>query len=262
MCKQGKAAVQRPASFVFSKNTSQGARKNLKITNGIRGYAICTSPRSGSNFFCQHLSSTGALGHPLEYFNWRARRFFDHPNFPERVSGQIEKILTMGATSNRIYGLKIFAHQHDWISGEIDWTDALPNLHFVYLSRRDLLQQAVSWAKAIQTGQYRSTQPPNQTAVFDPELIQRQLDALVRERARWEMFYARTGIQPLRIEYEPLVADPLDAVSEVANMMGVKLQPTQDFSRVVIQKQRDLISQEWADRFKMERGNRNILDIV
>lgn len=76
------------------------------------------------------------------------------------------------------------------------------------------------------------------------------------------MFYARTGIQPLRIEYEPLVADPLDAVSEVANMMGVKLQPTQDFSRVVIQKQRDLISQEWADRFKMERGNRNILDIV
>ncbi|TPL71848.1 hypothetical protein FJ941_28635 [Mesorhizobium sp. B2-3-13] len=41
----------------------------------MRGYSICTSPRSGSNFLCQHLSSTGVLGHPLEYFNGRGRRF-------------------------------------------------------------------------------------------------------------------------------------------------------------------------------------------
>ncbi|WP_181166006.1 MULTISPECIES: Stf0 family sulfotransferase [unclassified Mesorhizobium] len=234
----------------------------MKVADGIRGYSICTSPRSGSNFLCQHLSSTGVLGHPLEYFNWRGRRFFNDPTFPECIVGQVEKILTMGATPNRIYGLKIFAHQHDWISREIDWINALPNLHFVYLSRRDLLGQAVSWARAIQTGQYRSSQPANQPAVFDAELIRRQLDVLVRERARWEMFYARTGIEPLRLEYELVVANPQDAVRKVADMMGLQLQPNQDFSKVVIQKQRDSINLEWAHRFKLEQGNPNVLDIV
>ncbi|MGP8122502.1 MAG: Stf0 family sulfotransferase [Xanthobacteraceae bacterium] len=34
-----------------------------------RGYAICTMPRSGSNFLCQLLASSGCLGRPLEYFN-------------------------------------------------------------------------------------------------------------------------------------------------------------------------------------------------
>jgi LPS sulfotransferase NodH len=32
-----------------------------------RGYAICTSGRSGSNVLCQYLASTGLLGKPLEY---------------------------------------------------------------------------------------------------------------------------------------------------------------------------------------------------
>ncbi|ESY73062.1 hypothetical protein X743_14065 [Mesorhizobium sp. LNHC252B00] len=202
------------------------------------------------------------LGHPLEYFNWRGRRFFDDPDFPENVVGQVEKILTMGATPNRIYGLKIFAHQHDWISGQIDWFDALPNLQFIFLSRRDLLGQAISWARALQTSQYRSTQQSSQTAVFDAELIQRQLDALVRERARWEMFFARTGISPLRLEYESIVETPPYAVRQVADMMGVALQRSPDSISVGIQQQRDSISLEWADRFKGERGNPNRLDLV
>ncbi|WP_184874123.1 Stf0 family sulfotransferase [Mesorhizobium sangaii] len=232
------------------------------MSGGVRGYSICTSPRSGSNYLCQHLSSTGMLGHPLEYFNWRGRRIFDDPNFPEDVAGQVEKILTMGATANRIYGLKIFAHQHDWISSETGWFDALPNLRFIFLSRRDILGQAISWARALQTGQYRSTQPVSQETVFDAELIQRQLDALVRERARWEMFFARTGIDPLRIEYESIVADPMDAIRQVADMMGVTLQRSPDSTGIVIQQQRDSISFEWADRFRRERGNPNTLDFV
>lgn len=85
---------------------------------------------------------------------------------------------------------------------------------------------------------------------------------LVRERARWEMFYARTGIEPLRLEYELVVANPQDAVRKVADMMGLQLQPNQDFSKVVIQKQRDSINLEWAHRFKLEQGNPNVLDIV
>jgi LPS sulfotransferase NodH len=48
-------------------------RKNPEVARK-RGYAICTSARSGSNWLCYLLSSTGQLGHPREYFNVEARR--------------------------------------------------------------------------------------------------------------------------------------------------------------------------------------------
>ena len=35
-----------------------------------RGFAICTTPRSGSNLFSQFLTSTGVLGRPLRARTW------------------------------------------------------------------------------------------------------------------------------------------------------------------------------------------------
>ncbi|MFC3323304.1 Stf0 family sulfotransferase [Mesorhizobium cantuariense] len=138
----------------------------------------------------------------------------------------------------------------------------LPNLRFILLSRRDLLGQAISWARALQTSQYRSTQTASQEPVFHAELVQKQLDALVRERARWEMFFARTGMDPLRLEYETIVANPPHAVRQVADMMGVTLQRNPESISVAIQQQRDSTSFEWAVRFRSERGNPNTLDSV
>src|SRR3954452_15582546 len=102
-----------------------------------RGYAICTSPRSGSNLLCQILSSTGVLGHPLEYFNTSGRRAYTDPAFPEHPTEQIRWILTKGATPNGVYGVKLFAFQHDQIAKHVDWTEALPRLEYIYLERND-----------------------------------------------------------------------------------------------------------------------------
>jgi LPS sulfotransferase NodH len=75
----------------------------------LRGYAICTQPRSGSNLMCQYLSSTGRLGYPLEYFNGPARRALGLPNFPDSPGSQIDAILRIGATQNGIYAVKLTA---------------------------------------------------------------------------------------------------------------------------------------------------------
>jgi hypothetical protein len=55
-----------------------------------RGYAICTSGRSGSNLLGQYLSSTGMLGNPLEYFNGAGRRMLGQPDYPDDPSRQID----------------------------------------------------------------------------------------------------------------------------------------------------------------------------
>ncbi|TIX63226.1 MAG: hypothetical protein E5V33_13220 [Mesorhizobium sp.] len=225
----------------------------------MRGFAICTAPRSGSNFVSQLLSSTGQLGRPLEYFNGPGRRYFDDPNYPDDRGRQVDRILTMGATPNGIYGLKIFAHQHDWIEGEIKWTSMLPNLQFVFLRRRDTLAQAISWTRALQTGQYRHGQTPTGEAGFDGEAILARLRAITTEYARWEMYFARNEIAALRIIYEELVDAPQQAIDRIASLFDLR-DVHIDMRQIGVTMQRDEISESWRKRFAKEFGDPDSID--
>jgi LPS sulfotransferase NodH len=229
------------------------------LTVRQRGYAICTQPRSGSNLLCQVLSSTDQLGYPLEYFNGPGRRALGLPDFPDAPELQIEAILRLGATPNGVYALKLFASQFTAVSRRLRWMDLLPNLHFVYLSRDDLLGQAVSWARALQTERYRSTQPAKQAAVYDAVLIRSQLMTIARERAQWEAFFARTGIEPLRIVYERFLEDRSSFVDLIANLVDVE-NPVIDQRKVDVAVQRDAVTEEWKQRFRAEDGDPNMLD--
>ncbi len=224
-----------------------------------RGYAICTQPRSGSNLLCQYLSSTDQLGYPLEYFNGPARRAFGLPDFPDAPELQIEAVLRLGATPNGVYAVKLFASQFAAFSRRLRWMDLLPNLHFVYLSRDDLLGQAISWARALQTEQYRSVQPAKRLAVYDADVIRSRLMAIVRERAQWEAFFARTGIEPLRIVYEGFLEGRSSYVDRVANLVGIE-NPVVDQRKVDLVIQRDAVTVEWEQRFRAENGDPNLLD--
>lgn len=234
----------------------------MKHSIPTRGYAVCTQPRSGSNLLCEYLASTDQLGYPLEYFNGSARRALGIPDFPDDPHQQIDFVLRRAATTNGIYALKLFPHQHDSISASLRWTELLPNLRFVYLERRDLLAQAISWAKALQTSQYRSTQVPQCVPIYDGHAILDRLLAIVRERARWEIFFARTGILPLRIVYEEFVDDPLRHVNRIAEFMDIREQTVVDPSRVSLTIQRNTLSDAWRQQFLAEFGDPNRIDVI
>jgi LPS sulfotransferase NodH len=227
---------------------------------GDRGYAICTSPRSGSNLLCQILSSTERLGHPLEYFNGPGRQTLTDPAFPDDPHEQVRWIRTKGATANGVYGLKLFAFQHDQIASRLAWTAALPRLRYIYLEREDLLGQALSWVRGIQTRKYRSTSSATADSAYDRNLIQTHLNQLVRERARWSLFFARTGITPERLTYDKLVEAPQAVVDQVARLMEIGERAIYDASRIDLAIQRDEVTVEWRKRFIAECGNPDFVD--
>ena len=223
------------------------------ILGGKRGYAICTAPRSGSNLLCQYLASTDVPGKPLEYFNWQGRRAIEDPSYPDAPADQIRMILTRGATDNGVYGVKLFWYQHAELSAAFDWMRALPNLSFIYLERRDRLGQAISWARATQTAQYRSTQPVSSAPSYDAALIRLRLDDIEREYAQWPVFFARRNIAPLRLAYEDFAADPHGAVDGVARTLGIspgRIAP----QRIDLTIQRDALNEEWRARFLRDEG--------
>jgi LPS sulfotransferase NodH len=82
---------------------------------------------------------------------------------------------------------------------------------------------------------------------------------IVRERAQWEAFFARTGIKPLRIIYERFLEDRSSYVDLVADLVDIE-NPVVDQRRVDLVVQRDAVTEEWEQRFRAENGDPNVLD--
>ena len=219
-----------------------------------RGYVICTSARSGSTFFCRLLFSTGLLGVPREYFNFAARRMQD-PNYPKTPRKQLRRVLSHGATKNRIYGLKIFPSQLQRIGAKVDLFRDLPNPVFVRLVRSDLLGQAISQARARQTGQYGSGAPQLRPPVYDQQLIRRYLAELTSDDEFWNRFFALRRMRPVTIDYESIMRDPQAGVDQVARLVGLEAPAPVNLKLVTSKVQRDEINAEWRRRFLSDTGD-------
>lgn len=227
---------------------------------GTLGYAICSVGRSGSSWFAAMLASTGALGRPAEAFNTPSQRHLVGPDYPADRHAQVRIVLTDLATPNGVYGLKIFPLHLSRLSRTVAWTRALPNLHFVHWRRRDLLGQALSRHRANQTDQWRSTGRAAGTAAYDGEAILAEIRRAALQDARWEVFFARTGIRPLRLVYEDATADPQRAVDAVAALLGLDERPAVDPARVSLAVQRDATTEAWRARFVAEFGDPDTMD--
>ena len=224
---------------------------------GIRGYAICTSGRSGSTLLCQYLSSTDQLGRPLEYFNAAGRRAIEDPSYPDDAEQQIERILTQGATANGVYGVKLFPAQAAALPPSLDWTLRLPDLRFVLLKRTDVLGQAISLLRATQTNQWRASLPAQGVAAYDGGRIRDHLRAVKRDYEHWRQFFARKGVEPVVITYEDFIADPQATVNRVAGLFGLQGRASVKLKAVDLTIQRDALTEDWRARFRRDFGYRD-----
>jgi len=226
-----------------------GIRLGLLPPPADCGYMICTTPRSGSNYLCQLLASTGQLGNPIEYFNTRGRRKHTDPKYPKDASAQIDIIRSMGATPNGIYAVKVMPLQYYRATKRLDLRHELPNLKFVRLRRRDLLGQALSVARVRQTGQFRASNRARKKPIYDAQDIRSCIRAVRAGESIWDQVMLEFGVQPLTLEYEDVMRDPQTAVDQVAALMGLGASLPINPAQVLVTVQRDRETEAWRQRF-------------
>ena len=181
-------------------------------------WAICTVARSGSTWLSQLVASTHQLGYPDEYLlhwqNWCQRLGLSQALSREAY---LDCLVRQRVTPNGVFAIK---------GSYVELTpffELFPNAPCVWLTRKNKIEQAVSWHRAHDLGQWTEESPS--ASVLNLDLaVERSLwffDEIVRREALWQEFFVSRQIDPLVLTYEGVCHDPLAAVRSIAAYLGL-----------------------------------------
>jgi LPS sulfotransferase NodH len=217
-------------------------------------YMVAAIPRTGSTYLCTQLWRTGLLGAPLEYINLR------------NITGIVErfgngdpiaywrKLQEYRTSPNGVFGFKAFIPDYQRIAN--DHEEFLPEIHseeVIYITRRNKVAQAVSYARATVTAAWFAGVPEKIQPTYDFKKIATAEKWIADQEAAWEFLFNRTKVRPLRIQYEDLLSDPQAAVDAIAKRVGVELSNFDRIEMPGLERQSGAESIEWAARFIAER---------
>lgn len=242
-----------------------------KLRHPRRCYVVCTIPRSGSNLLTDGLRDTRRAGMPKQFFLPKAESRYGAELGIDPVAdyaGYIRAIVNAKVTRNEVFGFKLMSwYLDDFLTrlrascgsenpNDLDLLDsAFPRLRFVRIVRRHKLRQALSTARALQTGLWKVQEgkTTRREPEFDPDLIEQSLHEAERQDRLWDDFFQRIGITPFEVEYEKLCREYETTVRAVLEFLRIKLPAGERVGPPVTTRQADEISRLWEERFLAER---------
>ena len=244
---------------------------------------ICFGPRSGSTLLCGLLAATGVAGRPGSHFHgasldrWRAAHGLSGRSFTCRrdaLRAVFDAARAAGTGNAGLFGLRMQGEGFGFFRSQLailhpgKLSDAarieaeFGRTLFIHLVRPDKLDQAISYVRADQTGLWHRNAdgtelerlaPPAEPH-FDPDAIARRVIDLSARDAAWAEWFAAEGVEPLRVGYEDLSADPRGTLERVLAALG--LDPAA--ARAVeppTAKLADAMSKDWRRRFEADTGH-------
>lgn len=221
-------------------------------------YLIAHTQRTGSNWLCDVLAQTRRAG--VNDVN-RCGLFIGYGEglaapgvYPERL----DQYFTDSATPNGVIGMKSDWDYLDTLDRHIGAGTAEAVLarftHFIYLRRRDVLAQAISWYIAGYSGVFTSEnlgKPGKKNpldVLYDRDAIKCRLERIFIANARWKDYFKARDITPLKISYEDLRVDMAGNVGRVLNFLGVSREDVR--IKYSLQQQINPLKAEFARRYR------------
>lgn len=191
-------------------------------------YVIFITGRCGSTLLTHLIAESGLAGNPDEYFN--EERIVDlaadlrATDFPAYFRAVVRHTVT-----NRRFGFEIDPFRFQQLRELISFADVFATRRtvFFWMTRRDVVGQGWSYAKAKKTGLWhrfadgsekRLHEPEGET-IGDAEWWREILLMLTGERIM-EDYFAAARITPYRLDYEMLVTDPRRTVVSVLQALS------------------------------------------
>jgi LPS sulfotransferase NodH len=182
--------------------------------------------------------------------------------------GYVRSIVSTKTTHNEVFGFKLMSwYLDDFLArlrdtrafGDADeltlLRNAFPRLRFVHIHRRHKLRQALSTARALQTGLWKvkNGEAEEREPQFDAQLIEQSLREAERQENLWYDFFERMGVEPFDVEYETLCQDYERTIRSALDFLHISLPRGARIGPPVTIRQADEISRMWEERFLAER---------
>lgn len=229
----------------------------------LRGVAVLTEGRSGSNWLGSLTNATGLMGRSEEWLD-PAYLGFEPLSYDALERAVIEK----GSTDNGRFGIKLFPRHLHW-SKEKFGKDLLfeirgkHDLGFVLLERRDRIAQAISFYRARMSGVWTSRHKgkANRGAVpYSFSDISQAYFQIDRSYAFWRSYLQLLALDFRQFVYEDLQQDPKPYLETVADFLGVPVPENTRDSKFTIQ--RDSVTEEWMMRFREDAAAKGASEAI
>lgn len=178
----------------------------------------------------------------------------------------LDRVLRSGTSPNGVFASKLkwvnmpyldetlgTLQEQDSLSLAEHLDGLLPNLRYVWVTRRDKLRQAVSLVKARQSAQWKSTTAPRSGGLdYSFHLIEVALRRILQEEWAWEEYFGQAGITPITVVYEDLTRNYESTVRRLLGDLEISLPRDYAFPAPRLDKQADAVSEEWVERYKRD----------
>ncbi|MCA9705640.1 MAG: hypothetical protein KDK70_07325 [Myxococcales bacterium] len=217
---------------------------------------LCMTPRSGSALLCDYITQLEVAGRPGEYFLADSWDDLLARHGARDAHELLARIVEAGTGDNGVFALKIgigggvlgyLRRAVEAVAGDggLDglWS-ALGPPTFVWLTRRDKVRQAISWWRAIRSGQWQSTKPAGtELAAVEHDAVTHLLRELAHREAAWDRFFEELGVVPITVVYEDWIRRREDTLRGLCRALGVV--PASIPTDSELQRQADDRSERW-----------------
>ncbi|MEV3903355.1 Stf0 family sulfotransferase [Mycobacterium sp. NPDC050551] len=252
-------------------------------------YLVLASQRSGSTLLVESLRATGVAGEPQEFFQYlprtsqapQPREWFAEVDdetilqlldpldagTPDLAPATIwrDYIRTVGRTPNGVWGGKLMWNQTPLL---LDRAKDLPDRSgdgllaairdvvgsdplLVHVYRPDVISQAVSFWRAVQTRVWRGRPDPvrDARAEYHAGAIAYVVKMLRDQEQGWHAWFAEENVDYVDVPYPVLWRNLTQVVGDILERLGLdpRLAPSP-----VLERQADQRSDEWVDRYKAD----------
>lgn len=222
------------------------------LREDVTFFFLCYTNRCGSNYLADLLVATRRFKRAGEFFNADAivnnAREHGHRNLQDYFAW----LAGQRATARGLVACKL-AVPHLELLGEAGLLDQAVNRgNFVFMSRQDLLAQAISLEIALQTERWTSLMTgtlPDNALTFKPSRLDRLMADIEVENREFETFFAANGIEPVRVQYERLVADPQKTLDAIGKRLGFRRRLHPHPERLTLSRQSGPLNTEWRERY-------------
>lgn len=234
-----------------------GAGCDFPVCNSVNPgleYMLAAVPRSGSTHLAVELWRPGLMGAPMEYANPHFRDIMRQRfNQTENLLAYWHEVKRHRTSPNGVFGFKMFITNYINEARESpEFLAQIAPAKVIFLTRSDLVAQAVSYSKAIRSCAWFDGVDQKCKAEYDPAHILYCLEMLKYQVAFWRELFTSTGTVVHHVTYEALAANRERVVRGCAEFLDVQLDPRLTTNLPRMRQQRNAESVEWQDRFRNE----------